>query len=41
MLGKPNVKLHSDEKEKIKVIEAVNIWTLNDNPDKEESYIIS
>lgn len=41
MLGKPNVKLHSDENEKIKVFEAFNIWTVNNKPDKKESYIIS
>lgn len=40
MLGKPNVKLHSDEKEK-SVFEAFNIWTVNNNPNKKESYIIS
>lgn len=41
MLGKPNVKLHSDEKEKNKVFEAFNIWTFNNNPNKKERYIIS
>lgn len=41
MLGKPNVKLHSDEKEKINVFEVFKIWTVNNNPDKKDSYIIS
>lgn len=41
MLGKANVKLHSDEKEKIKDFEAFHIWTCNNNLDKKESYMIS